>query len=242
MSTLLRPTPAVKCKAHEHQSFIGWKTSSMELVILKNGPVSWNPDYWILEKRASVQHKMEVHLGFWLQVFLKAEIIPKLSWFDAPRAHQKTHPQLWRHPVAPLTCFKRRTSHACKILQNIKTLKTSRDCSMAVAGDGASNKQLCGIRLGASCHLINLQSWKVELKSLHLNLSQIDVSLLNTASTRGLVQNTLNPNLAVSNFVAEGPWKQPLWIAGSDFVSLMFLHGGIQTLGKSEGTECASTI
>ena len=57
----------------------------------------------------------------------------KLSWFDAPRAHQKTHPQLWRHPAAPLTCFKRRTSHACKILQNIKTLKTSRNCSMAVA-------------------------------------------------------------------------------------------------------------
>ena len=64
---------------------------------------------------------------------LAASVPQKLSWFDAPRAHQKTHPQLWRHPAAPLTCFKRRTSQACKILQNIKTLKTSRDCSMAVA-------------------------------------------------------------------------------------------------------------
>ena len=77
--------------------------------------------------------KMEVHLGFWLQVFLKAEIIQNCLGSMRLEHIRKTHPQLWRHPAAPLTCFKRGTSHACKILQNIKTLKTSRDCSMAVA-------------------------------------------------------------------------------------------------------------
>ena len=165
----------------------------------------------------------------------------KLSWFDAPRAHQKTHPQLWRHPVAPLTCFKRRTSHACKILQNIKTLKTSRDCSMAVA---AMELQQATLWYQVGCFLSfdkpsKLKGWVEEppLESVP-DRCQPAQHCIHT----GLVQNTLNPNLAVSNFVAEGPWKQPLWIAGSDFVSLMFLQGGIQTLGKSEGTECASTI
>ena len=168
-----------------------------------------------------------------------------LSWFDAPRAHQKTHPQLWRHPAAPLTCFKRRTLHACKILQNIKTLKTSSRHLETVPWPllrWSSNKQPCGIRLGASCHLINLQSWKVELKQPPLESVPDRCQPAQHCIHTGLVQNTLNPNLAVSNFVAEGPWKQPLWIAGSDLVSLMFLHGGIQTLGKSEGTECTSTL
>ena len=154
----------------------------------------------------------------------------KLSWFDAPRAHQKTHPQLWRHPAAPLTCFKRRTSHACKILQNIKTLKTSRNCSMTVA---AMELQQATLWYQVECFLACQfdQPSKSPLESVPDRCLPAQHCI-----HTGLVQNTLNPNLAVSNFVAEGPWKQPLWIQGSGLVSLMFLYRAIyKLLAKMRG-------
>ena len=189
---------------------------------------------------------MEVHLGFWLQVFLKAEIIQNcLGAMRLGHIRRLTHSPC---SDAISLCL----SHAWSLnLTLAKSCKTSRvscqDISRLFHGrccdmlQWSSNKQPCGIWLGASCHLINLQSWKVELKPPLESVPDRCQPAQHSMHT-GLVQNTLNPNLAVSNFVAEGPWKQPLWIQGSGLVSLMFLYRATQTLGKSEGAECTSTL
>ena len=76
---------------------------------------------------------MEVRLGFWLQVFLKAEIIQNCLGSMRLGHIRRLTPSSGAIPL--------RLSHAsnvvnrtlAKILQNIKSLKTSQDCSMAVA-------------------------------------------------------------------------------------------------------------
>ena len=128
---------------------MGKTTKSLEFDIFENGT--------FLEKRASVQHKMEVRLGFWLQVFLKAEIIQNCLGAMRLEHIRRLTPISGAIPL--------RLSHAsnvvhrtlAKILQNIRTLKTSQECSVAVAAMELQQETLWYL-LGASCHVINLQS------------------------------------------------------------------------------------
>ena len=142
---------------------------------------------------------MEVHSGARLQQkFVKRRSFKTVS--NAPRAHQKTHPQplLSWHPAVPR-------------LQNIKTVKTFllHLCNAILTSTLAlARNALIGVFVG----LIQTGRWKVGLMNYdelipscslhHFNLSGIDISLLNNKASKQVlpVHSTCTANpLEVSN-------------------------------------------
>lgn len=99
---------------------------------------------------------MEVHLGFWLQVFLKAEIIQNCLGSMRLEHIRRLTPSSGAIPL--------RLSHASNVVHRTlaKSCKTSRLSRHLETVPWpllrwSSNKQPCGIWLGASCHLIQVE-------------------------------------------------------------------------------------